>query len=361
MKMNFTPAVSKEKARQKYEKHFKKLAKKHPSGIQALIYSEKLGINFTHGDDKPFHIASVGKVFTSTLIEILAERDQLSLNDPIAKFLSTAELHNLFVFENTDFAEQVTIHQLLNHTSGVADYFEDGNTDKDSFLTKVLSNPDTHWTPEMLVNYSRNFQKAVGKPGDTYHYSDTGYILLGLLIEKVTNKPYHQNLHDEFFIPLEMNDSYLMFYSEPKNTPKKPIEKIWINNIEISEFQSLSCDWSGGGIISTTTDLLKFYRALREGKLIEPKALQRMDICENEFRSGIYYGSGMMEIRFEEFFFLLKGFPRIKGHIGILATHLFYDPTSESYIILNFGSDKNMVKSFRTLILIVTILKQIKR
>jgi D-alanyl-D-alanine carboxypeptidase len=150
-----------------------------------------------------------------------------------------------------------------------------------------------------------------------------------------------------------------MFYSEPLNTSGKKLEKIWLNEVEISDFESMSCDWAGGGIISTTADLVKFNRALRCGRLIQDKTLAAMDICEHKFHSGIYYGSGMMEIRFSDFFFLLRGLPKLKGHIGILSTHMYHDPVHEAHIILNFGSTKRMNESFRALIEIENTLRRI--
>jgi D-alanyl-D-alanine carboxypeptidase len=120
--------------------------------------------------------------------------------------------------------------------------------------------------------------------------------------------------------------------------------------VEISGFESLSCDWSGGGIVSTTADLLKFNQALRQGRLIQTSTLEVMEVCNHKFRSGIYYGLGMMEIRFKEFFFLLGRLPKIKGHIGILSTQLFYDAVMDAHIIMNFGDNKSMVQSFRALI-----------
>jgi len=83
-----------------------------------------------------------------------------------------------------------------------------------------------------------------------------------------------------------------------------------------------------------------------------------MDACPHKFRSGIYYGLGMMEIRFKEFFFLLGRLPRIRGHIGILATHLFYDATREAHIVMNFGDNQRMVQSFRALIEIENVLQR---
>jgi D-alanyl-D-alanine carboxypeptidase len=337
-----------------FDKYFEKLqAKNQNKPMQIKLCSQKLGLDYTYpagSSEQPYHVASIGKVFTATLVQVQAERQLVGMKDLIAKHLDKIVLERLFVYQEHDYSEQVTIEQLLGHTSGIADYYEGGTTSGRSFMKEVLTDPQHHWTPHDLLNFTREHQTAVGKPGTVFNYSDTGYILLGLLIEKVTGKSFAQNLVDEFFEPLEMRDSYLLFYSEPLNTPKKDMEKIWFDDLEVSSFESLSCDWSGGGIVSTTTDLLKFNQALREGRLIQPATLASMDICTNKFQPGIYYGLGMMEIRFKEFFFLLGKLPKLKGHIGILSTHLFFDPITETHIIMNFGSNTRMVESFKALI-----------
>jgi D-alanyl-D-alanine carboxypeptidase len=336
------------------DKYFQKIQAKHKNKpIQIKVYSQKLSLDYNYppgSSNQPYHVASIGKMFTATLVQILAERGVLGVNDLVAHHLPPTTLEKLFRYQGIDYSEQVTIEQLLGHTSGVADYFEGGITSGKSFMEEVLANPQYHWTPQKLLDFTREHQTAVGIPGTIFIYSDTGYILLGLLIEKVTGKSFAENLVSEFFLPLEMNDSYLMFYSEPKNTPKKDIEKIWFDKLEVSGYESLSCDWSGGGIVSTTADLLKFNKALRGGQLIHSSTLATMDVCTHKFQPGIYYGLGMMEIRFKEFFFLLGKLPKIKGHIGILSTHLFYDPSNEAHIVMNFGSNTFMVGSFKALI-----------
>jgi len=90
----------------------------------------------------------------------------------------------------------------------------------------------------------------------------------------------------------------------------------------------VSCDWAGGG---------------------------------NRFRPGILYGAGLMEVRFEGFFPLLRGLPRPVGHIGVLATHMFFDPVNRAHIVMNFGSTREMVRSFRTLTQIETLLTRAGR
>ncbi len=362
--MDLSESTKRQKINDHFNKYFQKIhSKNQPNPIQIRVYSEKLGLDYTYPTgtaNQPYHVASIGKLFTATLVQMLAERGHLAVKDFISQYLPHSTLDRLFVYQDIDYASQVTIEHLLGHTSGVADYFEGGTTEGKSFINEILTNTGFHWTPEKLLAYTRDHQRSVGIPGNVFNYSDTGYILLGLIIEKVTGKSFAQNLKDEFFLPLEMNNSYLMFYSEPANTPKKEINKIWFNKVEITGFESLSCDWSGGGIISTTADLLKFNQALRKGQLVQKSTLESMDSCTHKFQPGIYYGLGMMEIRFKEFFFLLGKLPKIKGHIGILSTHLFYDPSTDAHIIMNFGSNTFMVGSFKALIEIENTLQRMR-
>lgn len=347
-----------------FDRHFRKIqARSRSRPLQIRVYSQKLGIDYTFptgSEGQPYHIASIGKVFTATLVYRLAQRGRLRVTDAVAHYLPPAALERLFVHQHTDYAGQVTLAHLLNHTSGVADYFEGGAPGGRNVLDEALAHPQYRWTPQMLLDFSRDHQTAVGAPGQVFHYSDTGYVLLGLVIEAVTGKSFARNLEDEFFRPLEMRDSYLMFGGEPANTARPEIAEIWFNGVDISHYESLSCDWAGGGIISTTADLLKFSQALRGGRLVSPGVLDIMTACPHRFRPGIYYGSGLMEVRFGEFFFLLRGLPRSTGHIGILATHLFYDPVQEAHIILNFGANTRMEESFRALIEIESVLQRMR-
>ena len=346
-----------------FDRYFQKLQAKHlAQPLQIRVFSQKLGLDYCYPSDstnQPYHIASIGKVFTAVLIQMLAERGHLSIQDPIRCFFSPAELDRLFVYRNVDYSQQVTVEHLMGHTSGINDYFEGKAAQGKTFAQEVLDNANHHWTPWELVNYTRENQAAVGMPGKKFLYSDTGYILLGMIIEKVTGKTFDQNLREEIFLPLQMNDSYLMFYAEPVNG-KREIEKIWFLNREVSEYESLSCDWSGGGIISTTADLLKFNQALRGGRLIQPASLRALDTFSHRFRLGIHYGLGMMEIHFNEFFFLLGRLPKIQGHIGILATHMYYDASSDAHIIMNFGSTARMQESFMALIEIENHLQKLR-
>ena len=115
-----------------------------PIKSTGLTTFETLGVSYEYppdGKDVPFHIASIGKVFTATLVCMLAERGAVSLDDPIVDYMPESSLENLFVFEEKDYAEQVTIRELLTHTSGVAGYVEDPLINGTLFLEVRLRNP----------------------------------------------------------------------------------------------------------------------------------------------------------------------------------------------------------------------------
>jgi D-alanyl-D-alanine carboxypeptidase len=98
---------------------------------------------------------------------------------------------------------------------------------------------------------------------------------------------------------------------------------------------------------------------LREGRLISAQRLRELETPRHKFRPGIHYGLGMMEIRFEGFFFLLRGLPRPTGHIGVLSTFMFHDPVHDAYIAMNMASTRNMPRGFKAIIQIVQALRAV--
>lgn len=321
--------------------------------FEVLIHSNRIPLDYSYATNRkntPFHISGIGKIFTATLISKLVDQGKLQFKDLISTYLSPKELDFLFIVNGIDYSNVVTIEHLLAHTSGIADYFEGPVLSGILFKQDVVKNRNIFWKPEMLLNFSRINQVAIAKPGENFSYSETGYVLLGRLIEKITGKSYADNMRDEFFLPLGMNDSYLLYITEPINQPKKPIESLYLDGVEITTLKSLSFDSTGGGIISTTEDLIRFYEALRSGQLIKKETLYTLENFTNKYKSGIYYGLGMMEVHFEDFLILLKSLPRVTGQAGIFGTQLFYDAQNDAYIALNFSSSNNVAKSYRVLV-----------
>lgn len=373
LKILSNKAFTKEQANEKFIQTFEKASKEGNafSGVQALVYSSRLGIDWQFAKGKslragtltkevPFHVASVGKLFTATILYQLAEEGKIGLDDSITRVYDKAKLGNIFVYNGIDYTEHVTYRHLLSHTSGLPDYFDGPVIAGENMQTLLKTQSDKVWQPEELLAFSIENQKGLNTPGVTYHYSDTGYILLGLLIESITGHSFESALEERIFEPSMMNDSYMSLRSKPLSGNARPIADLWLEGMEFGDKQALTVDWAGGGIISTLEDLKKFSIALHSGKLISNGSLDFMFSGSNKFEQGIFTGDGGMIVRFEKFFPLLN-LPRVRGHIGILSTHVFYDPTTETHIILNFGSTDKMVPSFKALIEILSVIKRIMK
>jgi len=146
------------------------------------------------------------------------------------------------------------------------------------------------------------------------------------------------------------------FYSE--GFDQNDLAPLFINGVDVHRFTSLSCDFSGGGLSTTANDLLKFLDCLQNLRLIGRHSLSQMADFSHRYREGLYYGVGMMQVRFEDFFFLLKSLPRLQGHLGVTGVHAWYDPITKDAFVLNVGNTKDMVLSFKLLIAIVQMVQR---
>jgi len=362
--------ISQDKALNAIQTHVDKVVNNNSTVTQGLVFVRKKGEShiFTSGQvkgnsvqaDQPFHVASVGKTFTALVLGQLVDEGKINFNAKVTDYLEPEVLDDLFVYDGVDYREQVTIKMLLGHTSGLADYFEDPAQGSEDLQTLILSEKEKMWSPIELIQFTQKYQKAVGQPGAQYHYSDTGYILLGLIIEEVSNDQYGQVLNHRIFEPLGMDNSYLMFYDHSNVNNRNEIADVWLGGSNIKSYKSLSIDWSGGGIISTLEDLDKFIVAMYEGDLLSQSTLDEMNTYNYSFEKGIYYGLGLMELRFKEIFPLLGHLSNMQGHMGVLGTTMFYDPVSKTSYISSFGSTDYTVGSIKSMIEILSTLERVK-
>jgi len=293
--------------------------------------------------DNPYYVASIGKTFTSLIVARLHERRLLDYNDHISKYLSSEMLSGLFVYGGKDYSRDVLIRQLLNHTSGIGDYFEDKPIKGNTIKELAIDEPQRFWRPEDTIDYTRQNQKAISAPGTRFHYSDTGYNLLGKIIEKITDKPFHENLHNEIFEPLGMENSYFLFYSEPKKR-SLGIADVFFGKNEISTYKSLSIDWAGGGIVSTAEDLLLFQQALVKNTLIRRETFSLCLSDIGKFRFGMDYGYGILLLNIGQMTFILPKRLNMWGNFGFIAAYMFYNPEYDTYIIGSFNHSNYIIK-----------------
>ncbi|MCP1309811.1 serine hydrolase domain-containing protein [Paenibacillus tyrfis] len=342
--------MNKQRAQLRMEEHFRKVVRndRKIQNAYLLVHSEKLGIhlNIAEGStgNRPAHagqryfIASVSKLFTSVLTVLLVQEGKVSYEDPIQRYVDTDLLHGLHVVKGKDYTGEIRIKHLLGHTSGLHDYFEDKPKQGKAMMELILEEPSRFWTPQEVIQWSRENLPSHFPPGQGFHYSDTGYHLLGLMIETVTSLPLHQALRHYIFQPLGMKHSHLAHHGEPIAESEHPIADLYIDNIRVTDYSSLSVEYAGGGIVSASEDLLTFVKALANHELLRKDSFESMKVW-SKFAIGIDYGYGLVSFRTVPLVMPKKY--NMWGNFGSTGSFMFYHPASELYLIgsLNrFGS-----------------------
>lgn len=334
------------------------------SAAGLTIARPRIGFRASYGADaeagrRLFHAASVGKLFTAALIGRLIDEGKLAWDSRAAAILPPEALRGLFVWRGADRSGEVTIAMLLAHSSGVADYFGDQGRAGLSVGRLLAKEPHRLWSVDELLDFSRNEQRAVGAPGERYHYSDTGYLLLGLIAEAVRGAPFHELLRREIFEPSGMRDAYMpLREGPPAGAP--PLRPAVLGGVDLSREHALSADWAGGGVALSATELVAFCEALNAGRIIRPETLSRMADFRHRFMIGVGYGYGLMELRPGEFSPFLKSWPRLRGHMGILGIQCFWDPEDGTVIVVSLGDDRAVADSVRLLLATMGIVKRLR-
>ena len=244
--------------------------------------------------DSPYQIGSNTKMMTSAILFQLQEEGVLSTADLLSKWLPdlAAQLPN---------GDKITIDMLLTHTSGLHDYFEvsteDGLTIADGATDKIILT--RAFTPEELVTLVAGSGLSDFEPGaeGQWNYSNTGYILLGLIIEKATGKSYEENLQERILEPLNLEQTYLQTGQPeagalPQAYYKSPFD------FTTGEWNA-SQGWSAGAVVSTPEEFAAFLKALFTGKLFQqPETLELMQqhtsAGVDALGPGAVYAHGML-------------------------------------------------------------------
>jgi CubicO group peptidase (beta-lactamase class C family) len=295
-----------------------------------LNIAEGLTGNIPANINQPYYVASIGKLFTSVIVGILVEKKKAFYEDKITKYLGNDLLHKLHVYKGKDYSNQITIKNLLNHTSGLHDYFEDKPKQSKPMLDIILDEPSRFWSPQEVVQWSKENLKSYFPPGEGFHYSDTGYHILGLIIERITSLTFHEALKQYIFNPLGMNQSYLIGYSEPLEKSNYPIADVFFGDTDVTQYRSLSADYAGGGIVATSEDLLKFIKAIVKSEIIKEDTFTKMQDWA-KFSIGIDYGYGLMN--FKTIPVLMPKKYNVWGNAGSNGSFMFYHPEMEAYFI----------------------------
>ncbi|QWI17621.1 class A beta-lactamase-related serine hydrolase [Bacillus wiedmannii] len=209
--------------------------------------------------DSAFRIGSTTKTFVATVVLQLAGEKKLNLDDTVEKWLPG------LVKGNGYDGNKITIRQLLNHTSGIADYLTP------DLKEKLIENPSENYTAEQLISRALQLEPVKG-----WSYSNTNMVIIGLIIQKVTGESYAEQIKKRIIEPLSLKETVLPGSS--MDIPKKNARG-YLNMgdklVDITLFNPSFANASGE-MISTGEDMTTFFRALLGGKLLSPEMRKEM-------------------------------------------------------------------------------------
>jgi CubicO group peptidase (beta-lactamase class C family) len=216
-----------------------------------------------------YELASVTKQFTAAAIMMLVQDGKLSLDDPINQLLDGLPAG----------WNKITIRQLLNHTAGVPEF------SKPQFHLDMRADHAPRDLIQLVANAPLDFT-----PGEKYSYSNTGYVLLGMLIEKLSGKKYGTFVRERIFEPLDMKDS--RFNDQSAIVPNRARGYTFTNFIlENADFTSSSNPYAAGGLLSSAADMAKWMQAQGSEKLLSRSNWEQM-WTEARLNDGTNFGYG---------------------------------------------------------------------
>lgn len=231
---------------------------------------------------------STGKTFVAALTLLLVEDGTLSLDDPVSKWLG-----GLAWYSRLPNADEIRVRHLLSHSAGVLDYIDTAKF-QFSMIGRVIRDGSAYYEPEELIEFVLD-KKPLFAPGIGYHYTDAGYLVLGLLIEAASAKNYYSLLSERILKPQQLDEV-------------RPADKSILTDIATGymggsrnlkkdgrmKFDPRS-EWTGGGLVTNPTMLVKFYGALVNNLVVSPDGLTRMveSGWQNPEKPGFHYGFGL--------------------------------------------------------------------
>ena len=290
--------------------------------------------------DTPVYIASILKLYTATVVMKLYETGNLSLDDPISRYLPEELIKGIHVYQGKDYSMEITIRQLLSQTSGIADYFMEKPAGGKSVFETLLETPEREWKENETIEWARDKLTPNFPPGTKASYSDTNFDLLEKVIESITGQPLHVVYDNFIFYPLGLTHTWLVEKSAPQDLlPASPAD-VFYDDRNIANIRSNSAYWPY--MVSTAGDMIIFLKALNEGSIIKNETLDMMHDW-NKLYFPIQYGYGTMYFKLPPVMRKATGLTPLWGHSGSTGSFLYYSEDLDLYIAgtINYtGADK---------------------
>ncbi|MDP2174662.1 MAG: serine hydrolase domain-containing protein [Bacteroidota bacterium] len=303
--------------------------------------------------ENQFFIASTTKLFVTAVILNYVSKNLIQLDAKISQYLSADILEDLHILNNVNYSSEITIKNLLAHTSGLPDYFQTKNKSGRSLEMDLKEGNDQFWTFEKCIALSKTLEPQF-KPNQKgkAHYSDTNFQLLGKIIENISQKQLNQVFEELIYTPLHLSKTYL--YKNENDT--LPISFYYKNNPLLIP-KAMTSFYADGGIVSTVSELMSFIKGFFQGQLFPKHYIKDLKTWHPIF-FPMQAGVGIHRFKLPWLMNPFGTIPELIGHSGLSGTLAYYSPEKELYIVGTVNQVANPELSFKLGIkLIQTVLK----
>ncbi|WP_422122456.1 serine hydrolase domain-containing protein [Planococcus sp. X10-3] len=279
--------------------------------------------------DSQYFIASVTKLYVTTVVMCLMEEGRIELDDKIAKYLPEEFMKGLHVLKAVDYSNDITVKHLISNTSGIPDYFFYKQRDGKTAASELLGGRDESWQLEKTISLVKELTPnfVPGKKGRA-KYSDTNYQLLGKIIEVITGKDIGAVFQEYIFDELGLEHTYA--YKDSTDTKPVPFyyksEKLWLPNYLVSVT-------SEGGIVSTAEEAMVFLKGFFRGHFFPKENIEGL----KEWNwilpppSLFFYGIGLEKLFVPRIISPFKPITEILGFWGQTGAFAWYNPDTDLY------------------------------
>lgn len=265
--------------------------------------------------DEGFRVASITKTYVAATVMRLWEQGKIDLEAPITRWLPPAWMQALT--KDGYRPEKITVRHLLSHTSGLADHAQ-----AKQFIEAIKADPSIEWSRARDIARLVEWTDPVGAPGEKFAYSDTGYVLLGAIVEEITGQDLPDAVRSQLKLDsLGLKDTYWERYESARGRTRA--HQVFEGDDTYGWNPTMDL-FGGGGLVATPADIAAFFDALLEGRVFARKeTLERMRSSAG-LPAGSPYSFGL-------FTYDLKGAKGI-GHSGFWGTLVMHDPVSSRTI-----------------------------
>lgn len=278
----------------------------------------------------PYFIASTTKLYVTALLVQLRQQGWLDFDKPAASYLPVGMMDRVHVRKKQDMSQHITVRQMMAHTSGIADYFEQRGRKGKSHFERVLKE-DFAWDVHSVVEITRALKPKFppGTPKRAF-YSDTNYQLLGALIESIEGASFSQVVEQRILEPLGLKDTYV--FSEEFINQYDQVATMLFGKKPVVIPKAMASVQADGGIVSTATDGIQFMKGFMDGTLFPTSYFKELFESWHSVFGPLEYGTGVMRYKLPRIMSPFQKIPPMVGHSGASGTVLFFVPELDLYV-----------------------------